>query len=140
MAIEAKTTPTIYHADDEPAIGLLISETLKFEGYRVRTFDNPYGLVQAVTEDPYEADLVITDGEMPGMKGWEMVTVIRAEFGRLEPPRHVPAILLTSGTDRYPPESPQFVKEMGDYGVDWIIAKPHKAVELIAVVNQYLRP
>ena len=67
--------------EDEPAVGLALSDTLTKEGFSVQSAkDGEEGLQRALAEHP---DLIITDLKMPIMTGLEMVEKLRAdEWGR----------------------------------------------------------
>lgn len=76
--------------DDEPSIGLLLSERLALEGYicRVsRSGEDALNLLQAEL-----ADLVISDLNMPGMSGLELLEEIRQKFPQA-------AVMLATGVD-----------------------------------------
>lgn len=77
----------IYVADDEEDILLLHQCFLKKEGYLVETFKCGEELLQRFSKE--EADLLIIDGMMPGMSGFELCEKVREKS-------EVPIIILTA--------------------------------------------
>lgn len=57
--------------DDEPSICILIEEALEGEGYDITTATSGEQALQAITATPF--NLVITDKNMPGMSGIELI-------------------------------------------------------------------
>jgi len=75
--------------DDEPAIGRVLAEQLERLGYKVTTATDPEEALEALTEDPTDFDLAITDLQMPRMDGVELA----ARLGALQP--GLPVVLIT---------------------------------------------
>jgi len=78
---------TIYVADDEEEVRILIGSFLEKEGYNVRTFESGDLLYDAFLTTP--CDLVILDVMMPGDSGFVICAKLRATSG-------VPIIMLTA--------------------------------------------
>ena len=75
--------------DDEPAIANVVALKLRNAGLDVTVaMDGHEGYEQALHERP---DFIITDLQMPGMSGLEMVARLTAELGE-----GIPTILLTA--------------------------------------------
>ena len=74
--------------DDDSIIRTLLSNSLSKAGYEVVTAaDGESGLLKAETEKP---DIVITDFQMPGISGLDVIT----ELKKVNP--GLPVILLTA--------------------------------------------
>ena len=77
--------------DDDSIIRTLMSNSLSKAGYEVITaVDGESGLQKVIQEKP---DLVVTDFQMPGMSGLDVIT----EIQRIQP--RIPVILLTAHGD-----------------------------------------
>ncbi|MGD0903868.1 MAG: response regulator [Terracidiphilus sp.] len=64
--------------DDEPAIRTSISQALTEIGYRVRSAEDGLAALREIqTEVP---DLLLSDLNMPGMSGFELLSVVRRRF------------------------------------------------------------
>ena len=61
----------IWIADDDEAIRIVLEETLNEAGFETKVFETGDGLVkQLESESP---DLIITDIQMPGMLGYDVL-------------------------------------------------------------------
>ena len=76
--------------DDEPWLIEITEEALEMEGHTVETFNHPVDALVEFKADPGRFDLVITDQNMPAMKGEKLI----AELKRLAPELKV---ILVSG-------------------------------------------
>jgi len=77
----------ILYVDDEPAIRLILQDTLERLGHQATGASNvPEALAVLARAD---VDLVISDFRLPGLSGLEFLEVLREEG------RHVPVIILT---------------------------------------------
>jgi len=69
---------TLLIADDEPSIRLSLSQSLAEMGYSVRSAADGFS---ALREIRYELpELLISDLDMPGMSGFELLAVVRRQF------------------------------------------------------------
>lgn len=78
MNTEEKLTTTILLVDDEPAIRDMMADFLSAKSYHVltaRSGKEALGLLQR-----HSVDVVITDEEMPGMKGSELLVEVRRDY------------------------------------------------------------
>jgi len=67
----------ILYVDDDEAIIFLMTRLLRRQGYRVSGYTDPYAAIAAVRDSPAQFDLAITDYNMPGMSGLDVVRALR---------------------------------------------------------------
>lgn len=63
--------------DDEPWIVDICAQVLKMLGHAVESFDHPVDALVAFDKDPMRFDLVISDQNMPAMKGVKFISQLR---------------------------------------------------------------
>ena len=108
--------------DDEPAARDLLYRALTREGYRVQLASSgPEGLALARLVKPAAITL---DVMMPGMDGWSVLTVLKADPGTAE----IPVIMLTVVDDK----NLGFALGAADY-----LVKPIQWDRLIAVLEKH---
>ena len=78
---------TILYVDDEPAIGLVLQDTLERLGHSAIGATNVPEALAALARG--QIDLIISDFRMPGLSGLELLEMLRAEG------RDIPLIMLT---------------------------------------------
>ncbi|MEP6989968.1 MAG: sigma-54 dependent transcriptional regulator [bacterium] len=78
---------TILYLDDEPAIGLILADTLERAGHRTIGAQTVPEALQALAVG--DVDLIISDYRMPGLTGLEFLELLRQEGST------VPLIMLT---------------------------------------------
>ena len=78
---------TILYLDDEPAIGLILEDTLERAGHRAIGAQTVPQALQALAEQ--DVDLIISDYRMPGLTGLEFLELLQQEGST------VPLIMLT---------------------------------------------
>ncbi|MBI2870975.1 MAG: carbon storage regulator [Candidatus Omnitrophica bacterium] len=83
----------IWVVDDSENLRLRIVETLVDLGYEVRSFERPADLVKALQSE--EPDLVLTDLQMPGFSGLDLLQAMRLD----EASRHIAVALMSFGFD-----------------------------------------
>ncbi len=114
----------ILAVDDSEPMRQLVSQTLKTGGHEVvLAVDGPNALAIFAAE---KFDLVITDINMPGMDGIELVRRMR------ERDTEIPILALTTEGDE------SFRRRGEAAGVDGWIVKPFKPAQFIAIVKQIL--
>ena len=91
-------TERILFVDDEAMIVELSGKILERLGYRMSTCLDPSQALARIKADPTAFDMVITDMNMPGMTGDQLVQRIR----EIHPT--IPVILCTGYSDRLSPE------------------------------------
>ncbi|MCX7143649.1 MAG: PAS domain S-box protein [Proteobacteria bacterium] len=67
----------VLYVDDDEAIVYLMTRLLERRGYRVSGYTDPREALAAVRADPDQFDLTVTDYNMPGMSGLEVVRALR---------------------------------------------------------------
>ena len=123
--MENENNPRILLVEDEPALALIIQDTLEGEGFEVEcAADGLHGL-DAFTH--HRPDIVVADVMMPGMDGFEMVRRMR----RLD--AVTPILFLTARSSLA-----DLVKGF-DLGAGDYLKKPFKMLELIVRIKSLLR-
>ena len=114
----------IWIADDDEAIRIVLEETLNEAGFETKVFETGDGLVkQLESESP---DLIITDIQMPGMLGYDVLKHINNNFEDL------PVIVMTAFADM------QAAVESFGGGAFEYIPKPFDLEEAIQIVERAL--
>ncbi len=108
--------------DDDPGLLLAVSETLRAEGYEVKTARRGAEALTRIAESL--PDLIISDIRMPGMDGYQLVKNLRSNPRT----RLVPIIFLTA-KDEIADRITGFRT-----GVDAYLTKPFEPEELTAIV------
>ena len=113
--------------DDEPANLNVISAQLKNEGYEIVTAANGEEALARV--DERLPDLILLDAMMPGVSGFEVVQILKAEKRTAT----VPIIMLTALGD-----SQSKLSALGN-GAEEFLTKPVAKAELIVRIRNLLR-
>jgi two-component system cell cycle sensor histidine kinase/response regulator CckA len=116
----------VLYLDDYPAMVLMVKAMLEAQGYRVTGFEDPVAALDWMRAHPAEADLLVTDYNMPGCSGLELTSLVR----KLRPGLPV---VLTSGylTD-------DLHRAAAVLGVQHVFDKPRGVEELCRVVGEVL--
>ncbi|PDW04805.1 diguanylate cyclase domain-containing protein [Candidatus Viridilinea mediisalina] len=114
-------------ADDDPALCLILRETLQDAGYEVALAYDGDQLVRMAQEDP--PDLLLVDLMMPLMDGFEAIRQLRNDTRT----SHLPVIILTARS-----ASSEVVVGF-DTGADDYIVKPYDIDVLLARIRSHLR-
>jgi DNA-binding response OmpR family regulator len=118
------STPSLLLVEDEPSVGTLVRTYLVRTGYRVHWVrSGEEALTEAVRE---RYDLVILDVGLPGMDGFDVCRLLRAQSS-------VPVLMLTARD-----EEPDRVAGL-ELGADDYVCKPFSPRELAARVKAVLR-
>jgi two-component system chemotaxis response regulator CheY len=116
----------ILTVDDSPSIRLMMQLTLTAEGYEVKQTSDGVEALEFARQ--HNADLVLTDINMPRMDG---LTLIR-ELRLLPNYKNVPMLVLTT-------ESTQDKKLMGkEAGATGWLVKPFNPQQLVATIARVL--
>jgi PAS domain S-box-containing protein len=117
---------SILVVDDQPANLQLLTQMLHEQGYRVRVArDGPQALASARSDPP---DLILLDIMMPGMNGYTILEVLKANPRT----RECRVIFISALQEVY-----EKVRAFGSGGVDYI-TKPFQAEEVLARVETHL--
>ena len=119
------STPTVFLADDEANIVMLLEMELEAEGFTVVTAADGITAIKALREAP--PDLALLDWNMPGMTGLDICRRLR-ETGVF-----LPVIMITARD-----EMDDRVAAL-DAGADDFISKPFNIREVLARVKALLR-
>ncbi len=114
----------VAYVDDDEALVFLVQRLLRRRGYRVTGFTDPRQAIEALRADPQEYDLVVTDYNMPGFSGLELVRAARAI--RTDLPIALASGYVTADIER------QALAE----GARALIHKPNDVQELCATVDR----
>ncbi|NNJ11927.1 diguanylate cyclase [Chloroflexales bacterium ZM16-3] len=114
-------------ADDDPALCLLLRETLQDAGYEVTIAGNGDELVRMAQDQPPE--LILVDLMMPLMDGFEAIRQLRNDTRTA----HLPMIILTARS------TSSDVVTGFDSGADDYIIKPYDIDVLLARIRSHLR-
>lgn len=117
---------TILTVDDSPSIRQMLAYVLSSNGYRViEAGDGEEGLMLAKAN---QADLVLTDQNMPKMDGITLIKALRA----LPAYKRVPIMMLTT-------ESSPVLKQQGrDAGATGWMVKPFDPEKLLEMLKKVL--
>lgn len=108
--------------EDDPDVAFYIKTVLTKQGCIVQTFNDPAFAQQAMRL--YEPDVVITDIEMPGITGIQVIDLVRA----VRP--GTPVVVMTAHV------SVDYAVEALRHNADEFLTKPIPSADLIAVVTR----
>jgi two-component system, cell cycle sensor histidine kinase and response regulator CckA len=114
----------ILYVDDDQALVFLVQRALTRRGYQVTTFTDPRLAIQALTTQPDAFDLLVTDYNMPGFSGVELLRAAKAIRADLP-------VALASGYVTAEIEESALAA-----GASALIRKPNGVEELVDVVQR----
>ncbi len=76
--VPLRTRGSILVVDDDPSVGPLLARVLRKSGYEVRVETGAPGALEAVRAAPGTFDVVITDLNLPGLSGLELMDELRS--------------------------------------------------------------
>jgi chemosensory pili system protein ChpA (sensor histidine kinase/response regulator) len=118
--------PQVLVVDDSLTIRKVLSRLLEREGYQVILAKDGMDALQKLQE--VIPEIILTDIEMPGMDGFELVRNIKADQQYM----HVPLIMISSRTAQ------KHRKLAESLGVDLFLGKPVQEDALIAQINNLI--
>ena len=116
----------VMYVDDDEALVFLVKRLLTRKGYKVITFTDPRQALAALHTDPYICDLLVTDYNMPGYSGVDLLRdtlALRADL----------PVALASGY-----VTPEIEKDALAAGARALIHKPNDVDELCSKVHKLL--
>ena len=114
----------VWVADDDSAIRVVLEESLSSSGFDVKTFSSGDAVVNELTND--SPDLLLTDVQMPGMHGYDLLKHINDNH------ENIPVIIMTAFTDM------QAAVDSYGGGAFEYIPKPFDLDEAIQIINRAL--
>ena len=134
LAAPAPATPVPAHArghvmyvDDDQALLFLVKRVLTRQGLKVTTFDDPQLALAALRDDAHDFDLLVTDYNMPGFSGVDLLRQVH----HLRP--ELPVALASGHV------TPEIEHNARAAGARALIHKPNDVDELCATVHQLLQ-
>ena len=112
--------------DDEPIVLELVTEILEGLEYDVTDFRNPQEALEAFKQSPEKFDLIITDLNMPQLKGTELAVEVRKIRS------DIPIILSTGHNDFVDSDNCQ------EWGINELILKPYKVKVFSQLIHKLL--
>ena len=82
---------SVWIADDDEAIRLVLEESLSSSGFKTQSFPNGEDLIKKLESD--QPDLIITDVQMPGMLGFDLMKHINTNY------ENIPVVIMTAFAD-----------------------------------------
>jgi two-component system nitrogen regulation response regulator GlnG len=114
----------VWVADDDSAIRVVLEESLSSSGFDVKTFSSGDDVVNELTND--SPDLLLTDVQMPGMLGYDLLKHINDNH------ENIPVIIMTAFTDM------QAAIDSYGGGAFEYIPKPFDLDEAVQIINRAL--
>jgi two-component system cell cycle sensor histidine kinase/response regulator CckA len=116
----------VMYVDDDEALVFLVKRLLTRKGYRVVTFTDPLQALAALRDDRSACDLLVTDYNMPGYSGVDLLREVKALMPALP-------VALASGY-----VTPEIERDAVAAGARALIHKPNDVDELCATVQKLL--
>ncbi len=116
--------PPILMVDDEPNMRATVSELLMDDGYTVDVAESGEQAVEMLTEPSSEYFMMITDGRLGGMSGYELLKKAKADFPKM------PVIMITAFA------TPKLAVEAIQNGAVDYLSKPFAPEELLHAVDR----
>ena len=117
---------TVMYVDDDQALVFLVKRVLTRKGYTVQTYTDPQVAQAALHADPQGIDLLVTDYNMPGYSGLDLLREAKAIRPDLP-------VALASGY-----VTPELESRAMAEGADALIYKPNDVNELCETVERLI--
>ena len=114
----------IWVSDDDNAIRIILEESLTSSGFEVKTFASGDDVVNELKND--KPDLLLTDVQMPGMLGYDLLKHINDNY------EDIPVIIMTAFTDM------QAAVDSYGGGAFEYMPKPFDLDDAIQIINRAL--
>lgn len=118
----------IMYVDDDQALVFLVERVLRRKGFGVTSFTDPQAAQAALAANPTGFDLLVTDYNMPGLSGIELLRAAKAIRADLP-------VALASGY-----VTPELEQNAARQGASALFYKPNDVNELCATVQRLLQP
>lgn len=118
--------PHVMYVDDDQALVFLVQRLLRRRGYEVSGYTDPHEASAALRADPQRYDLLVTDYNMPGFVGTDLVREARQIRADLP-------VALASGYVTTEIEQAAMAE-----GASALIHKPNDVEELVATVHRLI--
>ena len=115
---------SIWVADDDEAIRLILEESFSSSGFETKSFSSGEELIKEL--DASQPDLIITDVQMPGMLGYDLLKHINNNY------EDIPVIIMTAFADM------QAAVESFGGGAFEYLPKPFDLEEATEIINRAL--
>lgn len=119
--------PLVLIVDDEPKNAKLLAAKLAGQPYTIKSAFNGADALEMVSQ--HEPDLILVDVMMPGMDGYEVTQLIKAD----EKTRAIPVIMITAL------DGPEDKSKGMAVGAEAFLTKPVDTVELLAHIGSMLK-
>ena len=116
--------PKVWVADDDQAIRMVLEESLSSGGFDVTLFESGEELITELKKG--EPDLILTDVQMPGMHGYDLLKHINNNY------EDIPVIIMTAFTDM------QAAVDSYGGGAFEYLPKPFDLDEAAQIINRAL--
>ncbi len=127
-AAKAGQGQRVMYVDDDTALVFLVDRALTRKGFQVRTFTDPHAALAALAEPATTCDLLVSDHNMPGMSGVDLLREARTLRPTLP-------MALASGYATADIEQAAYAA-----GAQALIHKPHDVDEMVQTVARLLQP
>ena len=121
-------TQSIVVVDDDEPMREYLSEVLKSEGYECECFAEALGALSRLSDQEHKSDLVLTDIDMPGMDGVDLLRSVKSVTPNL------PVVMLSGCYGEV------LALDVVRHGAADYLIKPARRDEILKVVRKYLRP
>jgi CheY-like chemotaxis protein/anti-sigma regulatory factor (Ser/Thr protein kinase) len=116
----------VMYVDDDEALVFLVNRVLTRKGFKVTVFTDPHEAEAALRSQPHSFDLLVTDYNMPGYSGLDLLRDVKAIRADLP-------VALASGY-----VTPDIEQRALQEGADALIYKPNDVSELCETVQRLI--
>ncbi len=124
-SIMRNRSESVLVVDDDEMILQLLRKVLERQGYRVSSALSGEAALELIASD--NVGIIISDIEMPGMGGLELLAAVKEKYP------HLPVLIVTGRSGKY---SKEYIMQTG---ADGYITKPFKNFEILEAVASHMR-